>query len=111
MIFGSAAAVLVFGTTFSATVGLMLGLAMAALLKNDYRAVLVDSVLGCAGFRATGYITFAIPWHGCFVDDGWTICGYFPYVKSTTLGMMVLLPFAHETYRWIRRRRLARQAV
>ena len=92
-------ALMVVPTAFVAAAGALVGWGAAARFKTNFNAIVFDAAFACVAFWVVFFGALAVPWHGTYVEDGWTLSGTVPYPHVWALGVATLVPIAHEYYR------------
>ena len=83
-----------------AVVGAGIGWVASLAFRTGARGLGLDAVLGVVGLLAGFLVALALPWTGCYVSSGWTLCNQFPYVWQLAWMTATLLPILHQTYRF-----------
>ena len=55
-----------------AAIGLFTGWLSATILRTNYKGLVLDAVLAPVVLGMVFAIALKIPWHGSYVEDGWT---------------------------------------
>jgi hypothetical protein len=99
------AAVLLFPVlVFVMAIGLVTGWLSATALRTNYKGLLLDAMLAPVAAAVVFAVAVKIPWHGSYVEDGWTFNNQFPHPRAWSLGAAFLWPVAHEVFRFGRRK-------
>ena len=90
---------------FVTVTGVFTGWLTATVLRTNYRGLLLDALIAPVAFMAIFAIAISIPWHGSYVEDGWTHSNHFPHPRIWALGAAIVGPVIHEVLRFRRRNR------
>ena|ERR1700730_9356834 len=95
-------------TVVIAAVGLLIGWGTATVLRTKRDGILLDAVVTPVVFWVVAWTALAIPWHGSYVEGGWTFNDQFPYPMACAFGAACLCALIHEV---VRHRRKATSKV
>ena len=86
-------------TGIVAGIGLFIGWSTVTVLRTTGASIVVDSVLAPVAFWIAFWVAMVLPWHGSYVEDGWTYYNQFPHPMAWAVGAACLGPVVHQVVR------------
>jgi hypothetical protein len=86
-------------TGIVAGVGLFIGWSTVTVLRTTADGIAVDSLLAPVAFWIAFWVAMVLPWHGSYVEAGWTHDNQFPHPMAWAVGAACVGPVVHQVVR------------
>src|SRR4051812_29120112 len=85
-------------------IALLMGWLSVTILGTNRNGLLLDAIVAPIVLVVVFAAAITIPWHGSYVEDGWTFNNRLPHPRAWSLGAALVWPVVHEVFRYRRQK-------